>query len=236
MKNRKHLIVLFCAVMLCMMAFPMTAFAGGGEEPSEEPPIVEVVPEAEPVTGGYDPEAPEEPTPEPRPFTPAGTATVIDNATDADGKEFYTIMTPNENVFYLIIDRQRETENVYFLNAVTEQDLLALAEISESPMPGGSTPPEPEPTQAPEPTPEPVPEPEPEKGGGMGMMIVVVLIVLAGGGAAYYFKIYRPKQERADMTEDEDYDTNPYGEAEETEDDGPPWYEDEAENTGDGDE
>ena len=37
-------------------------------------------------------------------------------------------MTPDENVFYLIIDKQRDSENVYFLNAVTESDLMALAQ------------------------------------------------------------------------------------------------------------
>lgn len=62
-----------------------------------------------------------------KPFTPDGTGTVVDNATDEDGKEFFTITTPSENVFYLVIDRQRTEENVYFLNAVTEKDLLALA-------------------------------------------------------------------------------------------------------------
>lgn len=69
-----------------------------------------------------------------KPFTPDGTGTVVDNATDKDGKEFFTITTPNENVFYLIIDRQRTEENVYFLNAVTEKDLLALAEPDRSRM------------------------------------------------------------------------------------------------------
>ena len=59
-----------------------------------------------------------------KPFTPNGTGTVVDNATDEDGKEFFTITTPSENVFYLVIDRQRTEENVYFLNAVTEKDLL----------------------------------------------------------------------------------------------------------------
>jgi len=204
------------AALLIFPAFGTVAYAGGGPE-AEETPIVET-------------------TPEPNPFTPAGTGTVIDNATDADGKEFYTIMTPNENVFYLIIDRQRETENVYFLNAVTEQDLMALAEVSGD----SGTSAIPDPTPAPEPTPESEPEPalepEPEKGGNMGMMIVVVLVVLAGGGAAYYFKIYRPKQEQADISEDYDEyetdDSDPY--AEETEDDSPSWYEDE--NAGDGDE
>jgi len=203
------------AALLIFPAFGTVAYAGGGPE-AEETPIVETAPE-------------------PNPFTPAGTGTVIDNATDADGKEFYTIMTPNENVFYLIIDRQRETENVYFLNAVTEQDLMALAEVSgdsgTSAIPDAT--PAPEPT--PEPTPEPAPELEPEKGGNMGMMVVVVLVVLAGGGAAYYFKIYRPKQEQADISEDYDEYGEYEAEAEETEDDTPPWYEDEDESGGDGD-
>ena len=52
----------------------------------------------------------------PKPFTPEGTGTVVDNATDEDGKEFFTITTPSENVFYLVIDRQRTDNNVYFLN------------------------------------------------------------------------------------------------------------------------
>ena len=203
------------AALLIFPAFGTVAYAGGGPE-AEETPIVET-------------------TPEPNPFTPAGTGTVIDNATDADGKEFYTIMTPNENVFYLIIDRQRERENVYFLNAVTEQDLMALAEVSgdsgTSAIP--DTTPAPEPT--PEPEPEPAPEPEPQKGGNMGMMVVVVLVVLVGGGAAYYFKIYRPKQEQADISEDYDEYGEYEAEAEETEDDTPPWYEDEDESGGDGD-
>ena len=202
------------AALLIFPAFGTVAYAGGGPE-AEETPIVET-------------------TPEPNPFTPAGTGTVIDNATDADGKEFYTIMTPNENVFYLIIDRQRETENVYFLNAVTEQDLMALAEVSGDSGTSAIPDPTPAPEPTPEPTPEPAPEPEPEKGGNMGMMVVVVLVVLAGGGAAYYFKIYRPKQEQADISEDYDEYGEYEAEAEETEDDTPPWYEDEDESAGDG--
>ena len=63
-------------------------------------------------------------------FTPAGTGTVVNTATDTDGKEFYTITTPDKNVFYLVIDRQRDGDNVYFLDAVTEKDLLALAQKS----------------------------------------------------------------------------------------------------------
>ena len=198
MKNKpeKRILTLIAAAMLCMAAFPLTAYAGGGEEIPEE---VTETPAPEPVAA-------------PNPFTPAGTGTVIDNATDEDGKEFYTIMTPSENVFYLIIDKQREQENVYFLNAVTEKDLLALAEKSEE-TEEPAEPATPATSVTPEPTPEPAPEPEK---GGNGMMIVVVLVLLAGGGAGYYFKVYRPKQERADNAEDDysEYEDDPYADQE----------------------
>ena len=42
------------------------------------------------------------------------TGTVVDNATDEDGKEFFTITTPSENVFYLVIDRQRTRQQRVF--------------------------------------------------------------------------------------------------------------------------
>jgi len=210
-----------CAVFLLVLSLSTVAYAGGGEEIPEETPA------PEPVAA-------------PNPFTPAGTGTVIDNATDGDGKEFYTIMTPNENIFYLIIDRQRETENVYFLNAVTEKDLLALAEQSGDTY-TSAIPETPIVTTTPEPEPTPEPAPEPESGGGMGMMIFVVAVVLIGGGAGYYFKVYRPKQQQADIEEDYDYgadEADPYGEDEQdAENDSPPWYEDEdesAERGGDG--
>lgn len=62
-------------------------------------------------------------------FTPEGTGTVLDSATGEDGdKQFYTITTEAGNVFYLIIDGKRDDNNVYFLNGVTEADLMALAE------------------------------------------------------------------------------------------------------------
>ena len=62
-------------------------------------------------------------------FTPEGTGTVLDEATgEGDDKQFYTITTEAGNVFYLIIDGKRDDNNVYFLNGVTEADLMALAE------------------------------------------------------------------------------------------------------------
>ena len=84
-----------------------------------------------------------------------------DNATDEDGKEFYTITTADESVFYLVIDKQKTSENVYFLNTVTTDDLLPLAEQGKEPPKEVTPEPEPKPT---EPV-EEVPEPEPEKKG-----------------------------------------------------------------------
>ena len=47
------------------------------------------------------------------------------------------------------------------------------------------------------------------------MMIFVVAVVLIGGGAGYYFKIYRPKQQQADIEDDYGADeADPYGEDE----------------------
>ncbi|NCC84378.1 MAG: DUF4366 domain-containing protein [Clostridia bacterium] len=154
---------------------------------------------------------------EQNPFTPAGSATTVDNATDGDGKEFFTITTPDENIFYLIIDRQRESENVYFLNAVTEEDLAALAQ-KKSGTPGESAVPTPAPTPQPEPEPIPTPEPAPEqpaeKGNG-GALIFILLAAAAVGGAGYYFKILKPKQQAQepdefdedDMEFEDDYET-----------------------------
>lgn len=210
--KKYRLAAALCAAFVLCLSFSTVAYAGGGEETEEPAPTESAVEET-------------------NPFTPAGTGTVIDNATDGDGKEFYTIMTPDENVFYLIIDRQRETENVYFLNAVTERDLLALAEKSEdtgenvSAIPDNTTPAVTEPT----PDPEPTPEPEPEKSGSNGGIIIVVLIALAAGGAGYYFKIYKPKQQAdtgADYEAEEDYGDYEDTYGDDAEDDDPPWEDD----------
>lgn len=120
MKNKFYNVLL--ALVLCIGAFlvPMEAQAQGGPEAETEE-----IPQA--ASASTDPEAERESVP----FTPGGQATVVDEATGEDGKVFYTFATPEGNVFYLVIDSQREEDNVYFLNAVTEQDLLALAEGGE---------------------------------------------------------------------------------------------------------
>ena len=133
-------------------------------------------------------------------FTPEGSGEVMDTATE-ESKDFYSITTPDGYVYYLVIDHAREGDNVYFLNAVTEADLLALAGTTT--LPGSGAIPEPPPHPEPEPS-EPDVEPdEPATEGGFGTVIFIILAVAAVGGAGWYFKIYRPKQQAALDDEDE---------------------------------
>ena len=194
MRKPRLLASLLCAVLM-VGVLTVPAYAGGGDE--SEDGVGEYIP--------WEGLEPAEPLPtESNPFTPDGTGTVVDNATDQDGKEFFTITTAEEAVFYLVIDRQRETENVYFLNAVTVADLMALAESSGEPAA-----PEPPPEPEPEPDPTQEPEPVPEKKGGAGPLLLALAVVVIGGGAGWYFKIYRPKLQKAAEPE-EDYGDDPY--------------------------
>ncbi len=211
MRKPRLLASLLCAVLM-VGVLTVPAYAGGGDE--SEDGVGEYIP--------WEGLEPAEPLPtESNPFTPDGTGTVVDNATDQDGKEFFTITTAEEAVFYLVIDRQRETENVYFLNAVTVADLMALAESSGEPAA-----PEPPPEPEPEPT-TPEPEPVPEKKGGAGPLLLALAVVVIGGGAGWYFKIYRPKLQKAAEPE-EDYGGDPYDGPEDYDGEAP-WDEDDRE-------
>lgn len=168
-------------------------------------------------------------------FTPDGSASVLDEAQEtADDKQFYTITTEAGNVFYLIIDGKRDSQNVHFLNGVTEADLMALAEKGDGSMSvilagdtctctekceagkvrtdcpvckndlTGCVGKETKPSEPEQPETE-----QPKKDtGSIGTIIFVVLALLAVGGIGYYVKIVRPKQQAAD----EEFEDDGYGE------------------------
>lgn len=157
------------------------------------------------------------------------------------GKEFYTIQTATDKVFYLIIDRDGEQEMVYFLTEITENDLLNVTSdnsetlpknsaalesaipVTDGALPNNNTEPleEPEQTEEVEGTEENTEETEqePEEKAEPNPMISYVLI---GGlavefiGGAYYFKVVRKKKE--DFIEDEDEDEEDEEEVFENED------------------
>ena len=166
----------------------------------------------------------------PKGFTPKGNATVVDDVKTENEKEFFTISTPNENIFYLIVDRARESENVYFLNEVTEQDLFSLTS-AKTPK-ETAIPEQKEPvchctqkcavgmvnvqcelcsvnlkkcigiTTDTEETQEAETKKEniPTEKGTMIFSIVGIVIAIVVG---YYFKVYRPKQEYIDDDDEE---------------------------------
>ena len=213
MRFKRFGALLLSAVLCIGMAAPAFAYEGD-TTPVEQPVLPEVV-EEDTVTITDE---------ESGALTPEGNLTLVDdyhtNYSDGSGQQFITLVSKSGATFYLVIDRQRTENNVYFLNAVTEKDLLALAEADPEPEVT-------EPVVQPEPDPEPVrePEPEPEKDTAfpVGNLLMVAAVALVGGGAAYYFKVYRPKHEAAGLDEDDyDYDeADPYGDMEteeETED------------------
>lgn len=146
-----------------------------------------------------------------KPLTPDGTGTVIDNVTNEDGKEFFTITTPSKHVFYLIIDRQKNAENVYFLDAVTDKDLLALAKSDNEDVSGSSsskTASAPEASSAPTistPTVSSVSRPE-KQNNNAGITAVAVLAAVLVGAAVWFFKFRKPDKKDKNKPDPDDYD------------------------------
>lgn len=190
------------AAMLAMMAAillsgTMTAYAyvDETEQTAPEPVITEEVPEETEVT----------------PFSVAGNGQLLDDITDDETKQFLTVQTKNGNTFFMVIDRSRNSENVYMLSLVDERDLAEFIE-EEEPEPAEEKPA----VIVEEPRPEPVQEeiqPEPEKG-GMGLGAVFTILLLGAGcvGGYYYFKIWKPKreEEEAESEDLEFYDGGAY--------------------------
>ena len=150
------------------------------------------------------------------------------------GKEFYTIQTASDKVFYLIIDRDGEEEMVYFLTEITENDLLnatsgnsdtlpknsaaleSAIPAGESALPNnnGEKPEdeqqteentgETENTEDEESTEETEPEEKAAEPNPVISYILMGALAAAFIGGAYYFKVVRKKKE--DFIEDEDED------------------------------
>jgi hypothetical protein len=208
MKSKRFMAAFLAVLIILAGILPAYALADYGYIPPTPTPTPVPTPTPTP-TPVPTPTPTPPPTPSPKPFTPDGTATVVDNVTESDGKEFYTFTTEAGNEFFLVIDNQKEDKNVYFLNAVTEDDLKALAVKTEDaedvaiPVPAT-----PVPTPIPEPSASPGPEAEEQEPSGGGSFLFLFLVVAAAGGAGYYFKIYKPKQQPPDE-EDEDYEDIP---------------------------
>lgn len=232
-----------CAVVL-LCGFSVTAYAGGGDEYIEETAPPE-------QTGGVNWEGldPVEPG---EGFSEEGTLVTRDLLYDKHtNKQFITVQTSGGSTFYIVIDydkpvnEEEEQYQTYFFSVVDEADLLAAMEAA------GGEPPACTCTDkcavgaihtdcpvcsvnmgecagvTPEPEPEPTTEPEPKEKSGLGSLFLVLAIFAIGGGAGWYFKIYRPKHQQAAAPEDDyEEEMDAYNDFE---DDGPPWDEDDPE-------
>ena len=171
-------------------------------------------------------------------------------------KQFITVQTSGGNTFYIVIDYDKpvdedgEQYQTYFFSVVDEADLLAAAEAAGVELPACECTEkcavgaintdcpvcavnmsecvrtEPDPVEDTGPADDPEPEQPQDEGGGMGTLLLILAVALIGGGAGWYFKVYRPKHQRAAEAVEEDYGDEPDA-FDDPEDDTPPWDEDE---------
>lgn len=153
-------------------------------------------------------------------LTPDGNLTLVDDYSQIESegsdkvqqKQFLTVTTKSGNTFYIIVDRDGNTDNVHFLNMVDEADLLALL---------GEEVPEKESTTeklSEEQTEDTGDEQEDkvkpkEKNSKSGSAVVIVLILAGGGFALYWFKFRNKGTKQKSAVED----TEDYGDDEEEE-------------------
>lgn len=169
--------------LLMAVGFSTPAFAFVDTTEVTEKPV-QVIEEAEPT---------EE---EKIPFTIAGNGEVEDNIVDDPSKEFFTVKTKGGNTFFLVIDRARNSENVYMLSMIDEYDLQEFLDDEER---NGKQEEETPAVVLPETKPESTPdveieEPKEESSGGMNKILLLVFVAALGGaGAFFYFYIYKPK-------------------------------------------
>lgn len=219
--------VLCAAVLLCCFSVPAYAYADGAEN---DTPIVEDIQSMETTP----PETQTAITPG-EGFSEDGNCVTRDLLYDkATNKQFIVVQTSGGSSFYIVIDYDKPTDEggeqyqTYFLNMVDEADLLTALESA-----GGEPPvcscadkcavgaintdcmvcsvnmgkcqgkaPEPAPITEPEPNPEPE-----QPASSIGSTLLPVLAVIGiGGGAGWYFKIYRPKKQRAADAAEDNYE------------------------------
>lgn len=164
------------------------------------------------------------------PLTPDGNLTITDDFL-IENKQFITVHSRSGADFYIIIDRSRDADNVYFLNQVDDIDLFALLEAEEVEVEctckdkcsanainsdclicrldidscTGKDVAQTEPAIDPEPD-------KPEK--RQNFLPIVIIILILGGGAAVYFLKLRKNKPKPTAPDLDVYDEDEYEEME----------------------
>ena len=129
-------------------------------------------------------------------FSVPGNGQLVNDLTDDESKQFLTIQTKNGNTFFMVLDRSNNTENVYMLSMIDENDLAEFIEETEKKpkqeQPSVVIPEIEKPTVQDE---TKVEEPEEKKVGmSAGVLFLVIVLLVGGIGSYYYFKVLKPRQ------------------------------------------
>lgn len=151
-------------------------------------------------------------------FSESGNLSLLDDVGSDEAKEleYMTVQTKSGAVFYLVIDRSADSENVYFLNQVDELDLMAIMDDAQKQEYENSLQEEPMIQETPADDEPVVDEPiEEETQAGLqtnnlalfGVIGVIAVAVIGG----YAFMKKKAKKDGADLDEDlEFYDDEEY--------------------------
>lgn len=153
-----------------------------------------------------------------RTLTPRGNAQLADDVSDNENLQFITVTARDGNVFYFVIDKGAQSENVYFLNTVDESDLEALVEKSDKKPTATAKPEQTENTAETDLTENDTKDKKDKtekseqqeqswQKNNSGLFIVLALAAAVGIGG-YYYKVILPKKklEQADDLDDFDFE------------------------------
>ena len=153
-----------------------------------------------------------------RTLTPKGNAQLVDDISDNENLQFITVTARDGNVFYFVIDKGAQSENVYFLNTVDESDLEALVEKSDKKPTATSKPEQTENTAETDSTEndkkntdsktEKTEQPEQNRQKNNSGFFIILALAAAAGIGGYYYKVILPKKklEQADDLDDFDFE------------------------------
>ena len=146
-------------------------------------------------------------------FSTPGNAQLVDDKENDDTKQFLTIQTKKGNTFYMVIDRSSNTENVYMMSLVDENDLAEfLDETEKDKETEESTVVIPQTTPETTPAAEEETEVKKEENSGMnvkGLAAIAVVAILGLAGIAVYKKKGRSKEEDY-VSEQLEFSDGPY--------------------------
>lgn len=187
----KHISKIFLVIVLSIFLIkPATVQAGGGEEI-----VVDVDGTVIENVGTDNKEY------------PVKESTENTNRIKSDSRQFITFKTKDEKMFYLIIDHDKEQDNVKLLTDVKESDLESLVkekdktsvvkqdEVQVNLDKSNETVKQGE-----------VKKEEPKTKSSLGSYIILGGVILLVIGVGYYFKIVKPKKDKEKYNEEEEED------------------------------